>query len=95
MCGIFAVLNMIQFRKNIDITKQFMMGQYRGPDSHTLKHLKNINSYIGFHRLPINGFHDPNAEQPFNIDNIKLICNGEIYNFLELKEELNPRAVIL
>ena len=32
--------------KNIDITKQFMMGQFRGPDSHTLKHLKNVNSYI-------------------------------------------------
>ena len=88
MCGIFAVLNMIQSQKNIDITKQFMMGQFRGPDSHTLKHLKNINSYIGFHRLPINGFRDPNAEQPFNIDNIKLICNGEIYNFKQLYKVL-------
>ena len=89
MCGIFAVLNMIQSEKSIDITKQFMMGQSRGPDSHTLKHLKNINSYIGFHRLPINGFNDPKSEQPFNIDNIQLICNGEIYNFKQLYKVLD------
>ena len=44
---------------------------------------KNV-SLFGFHRLAINGYKDSASNQPFDINNIILICNGEIYNWEEL-----------
>ena len=46
------------------------------------------NIYFGFHRLCVNGL-DASANQPFNIKNCTLICNGEIYNYKTLKEGFN------
>ena len=83
MCGIFALFN----SRNVDWKKvetMFMKGNSRGPENSQFLHLKNINSHIGFHRLAINGYEDEKANQPFNIDNIYLICNGEIYNYKQL-----------
>lgn len=42
-----------------------------------------INIFMGFHRLAINDLSD-SGNQPFVMDNITLICNGEIYNHKEL-----------
>ena len=84
MCGIFAIFN-----STIDpdiIRSQFELGKRRGPEFTSFKELKN--GYIGFHRLAINGINSK-SNQPFNIDNCTLICNGEIYNFKKLYKELN------
>ena len=87
MCGIFALFNQYN-NENQQIDKKvylnFMKGETRGPENHNLVYLDKINSYIGFHRLAINGFNDSKSEQPFHINNIYLICNGEIYNHKEL-----------
>ena len=39
-------------------------------------------------RLAINGL-DTISNQPFNIDDCILICNGEIYNYKKLFDEMN------
>ena len=87
MCGIFALLNNsnipIEFIKN-EIEK----GKNRGPDNSQYLKLFDNNSIWGFHRLAINGLNDT-SNQPFNIDNIMLICNGEIYNYKELYKFMN------
>ena len=80
MCGIFATINNNQ--QIITIKKEFMKGKDRGPEFSILKHYyKDI--FIGFHRLAINGLNEK-SNQPFEIDNLVLVCNGEIYNFREL-----------
>ena len=38
---------------------------------------------LGFHRLAINGLNSE-SNQPIEIENIVLICNGEIYNYRQL-----------
>ena len=82
MCGIFALLN-----NNIDtithdyIVEQFNQSKNRGPENSHIN--TNNNNFIGFHRLSINGLSE-DSNQPFNINNIQLICNGEIYNYKEL-----------
>ena len=43
----------------------------------------NIKIVLGFHRLAINGL-NAESNQPIVIENISLICNGEIYNYREL-----------
>ena len=71
------------------ITEQFNQAKHRGPDNSTIT-TKN-NNYIGFHRLAINGI-DEQSNQPFLINNIHLICNGEIYNYKQLYNNItdNP-----
>lgn len=85
MCGIFCLLNgdkqQEQFYK-----EQFNKGVNRGPEDS--KFLAFHNVFLGFHRLAINGL-NAISSQPFNIKNIVLICNGEIYNYKYLYELMN------
>ena len=75
MCGIFALLNNTD--SDIEAIKaEFMKGKNRGPENSKFLNLTNINTILGFHRLPINGYQDENANQPFHINNKYLICNG-------------------
>lgn len=88
MCGIFGIFNSLQHH-NItkeQIEKLFYASCGRGPENSILKtYSKDSYEYtLGFHRLAINGYHDSNAMQPFDIDDIQLICNGEIYNHKQL-----------
>ena len=87
MCGIFALLNNHQSYNYEEVQKAFDKGQRRGPDNSIL--CKNGDLLVmGFHRLSINGL-DSNSGQPLTIENVTLICNGEIYNYKELFSELN------
>ena len=85
MCGIFAILNNEpEIVDNDFVKRQFMKSASRGPDNSVYKRLIN-QTHFGFHRLAINGLNDE-SNQPICIDNIVLICNGEIYNYKELYE---------
>ena len=90
MCGIFSILNNYDIIDNDFIEEQFNKGQHRGPDNSTIN-LHN-NDFIGFHRLQINGLNSE-SNQPFCIDNIILICNGEIYNYKKLFQNIKYNPV--
>jgi asparagine synthase (glutamine-hydrolysing) len=85
MCGIFALLNSQNIQDSI-IENEFAKGQKRGPEFSKLE--KYFKSTIGFHRLAINGLNDT-SNQPIIIDNVILICNGEIYNYKQLFKNMN------
>jgi asparagine synthase (glutamine-hydrolysing) len=88
MCGIFCILN--GEKKNEQYyKKQFNKGVCRGPEDSKFVSFHNV--FFGFHRLAINGI-DFISNQPLNIKNIVLICNGEIYNHRYLFElmEISP-----
>ena len=87
MCGILCVLNNSSFYSSKEIMNQFQKGKNRGPDNSQYKNV-GIEVNFGFHRLAINGLNDI-SNQPFCIDNIFLICNGEIYNYKELYKLMN------
>ena len=57
----------------------------RGPDMS--KVIKLNNGLLGFHRLAIMGLTDKGM-QPFTYKNNMLVCNGEIYGFRPIKDEL-------
>ena len=87
MCGIFALLNNNNNNNDIKfVNDEFMKGRFRGPEFSKLD-----NSYIkmtlGFHRLAINGLNEA-SNQPLVINDIVLICNGEIYNYKELYKSM-------
>jgi asparagine synthase (glutamine-hydrolysing) len=87
MCGIFALLN--NELSNADaVYKQFAKGKSRGPDNSSLDISENSKTIFGFHRLAINGLNQE-SNQPLVVNNIVLICNGEIYNYKELYKMAN------
>ena len=87
MCGIFALLNNnTTFTQDV-IYDAFMKGKSRGPE-HSILEKSDSKAIIGFHRLAINGL-NAESNQPITLDTIKLICNGEIYNYKELYNGLN------
>jgi len=84
MCGIFALLNNKDNHKMVE--NEFMKGKKRGPEFSKLDVLTN-NVILGFHRLAINGLNSE-SNQPFLVNNIMLICNGEIYNYKQLYKSM-------
>lgn len=60
----------------------------RGPDDSRV--VKTGNGLLGFHRLAIMGLH-PEGMQPFELDGSYVVCNGEIYGFEKLRDELRPK----
>ena len=91
MCGILGILT----ADDVDLelyNKCLNKIKHRGPDntSITILHDENkigtYNQYFGFVRLKVVDLTDT-GNQPFNIDDCILICNGEIYNYRQLMDE--------
>lgn len=104
MCGIFSLLNFISstestpdegFVSNAELA--FYYGKSRGPEKSVFNtdFMVKFNAIFGFHRLAINGM-DNISNQPIISNNILLICNGEIYNYKQLYEELalHPDSIL-
>jgi asparagine synthase (glutamine-hydrolysing) len=91
MCGIFSLLNYTDKQTKINnqiIETEFEKGKNRGPENSALFINYPLNIVKGFHRLAINGL-NVGSNQPINIENCSLICNGEIYNYKNLYEFIN------
>jgi asparagine synthase (glutamine-hydrolysing) len=87
MCGIFAILNSDDhiLPRNL-IVSSFEKGWTRGPEYSVLQNI-TLKAKFGFHRLAINGLNEE-SNQPITIGDVSVICNGEIYNYKELYEEM-------
>lgn len=94
MCGI-SVVYRYQSINEEDIQKLQLMNEemyYRGPDDQGLWHDEHCG--LAQVRLSIIGLEK--GKQPlFNEDkSLVLVCNGEIYNYIELKEDLQKKGHI-
>ena len=93
MCGIFALLNASYENNSLEsekkIIEQFEKGKRRGPENSTLQsHYLQLT--LGFHRLAINGLNEA-SNQPLVFENVVLICNGEIYNYKNLYQQMGSQ----
>ena len=84
MCG-FTVYTGSDKMIKLSVAHDFKKVKYRGPDN---SHTEDFgeNGWIGFHRLKIIDVSN-NGNQPLVHENIHLVCNGEIYNYKQLKEK--------
>lgn len=90
MCGIFGLFNHQCIQNEQMIRDAFNSAAHRGPDNSTLTLDRVSHSYLGFHRLTINGAkHYYSSNQPICKNDIVLLCNGEIYNYHTLLDELD------
>ena len=76
-CAAFDV-----FKKGFDKTIS------RGPDDSRI--VDTGDGFLGFHRLAIMGL-TPSGMQPFKLGKSYVVCNGEIYGFEKLKQELSKK----
>ncbi len=94
MCGIVGIITRDKER-NLTSHCHHMMDliKHRGPDAIGFYINKKEGVYIGHRRLSIIDL-SPNATQPFYNEkkNICCVCNGEIYNFKELRSILEQRG---
>jgi len=89
MCGILAVLCSTvpkQLEKIISASQYLSL---RGPDSSTS--IVEPNGIYIFHRLSINDT-SSDGNQPMQSGNVLMMCNGEIYNHIELEKEFDLKC---
>ena len=88
MCGIAGYIG----KKKIEdssITQSLDLMKNRGPDHRDCRSFqhKDTNIYLLHSRLSIIDL-DERSNQPFSLDDCTLVFNGEIYNYIEIREEL-------
>ncbi len=97
MCGFIGVVSKNKIKNNL-VNKCDEYLSCRGPDEHRVleKKLKNSSSNItfSFHRLSVLDLSEK-ASQPMesNKQNTILMFNGEIYNFSELRSEMEDKNI--
>ena len=82
MCSIMGIYGEIDydlFKNGLDKTIS------RGPDMQRI--IKLDKGYLGFNRLAIMGLNEEGM-QPFSLNSSHVVCNGEIYGFRKIKNEL-------
>ena len=85
MCGIlFSVINNSEVLKNFDKLK------HRGPDNSSYKIINN--KFLGTHRLSIIN-QSETGNQPLELNGVYLICNGQIYNYIELANKFDINII--
>ena len=89
MCGIAGYIGKKQITENL-IYNTIEVMKNRGPDFQKFESFSNHNSHIVLihSRLSIIDL-DARSNQPYVQDHCSLIFNGEIYNYIELRNELS------
>ena len=93
MCGIAGYLGS-RLIEDAAVRKTLHTMENRGPDAQAFSRFSTggLNAVLLHSRLSIIDL-DARANQPFRIGNYTLVYNGETYNFLELREELEKSGV--
>ena len=82
MCG-FTVYSGSDKKVRLKVAGDFNRVKYRGPDNSVMLDMQE-EGWMGFHRLKIMDVSD-RGNQPLVSRNIHLICNGEVYNYPQLR----------
>lgn len=92
MCGLTAIISSSEISRN---TLKGMNDHiiHRGPDGEGYSHFQSssLNVAFGHRRLAIHDL-SPDGLQPFRYLDYEIIFNGEVYNFLELREQLESHG---
>lgn len=82
MCGIYG--STIRFSEEV-IEEKLNRIKFRGPDHSHFQFTEDV--VLGHNRLAIIDL-DPRSNQPFSYMHLKIVFNGEIYNYLQVKTDL-------
>lgn len=85
MCGIYG--STLKYRDEI-VRAKLARIDFRGPDYSAFQHFEDIT--LGHNRLAIVDL-DPRSNQPFSYHHLKIVFNGEIYNYQDIKLDLQKK----
>jgi len=86
MCGIFASTFPIS---DSEIKRRLNIIKHRGPDN--CGYIKLEDVALGHNRLSIIDL-DERANQPFEYNGMLIVFNGEIYNHVEMRRDLEAKG---
>ncbi|WP_297565846.1 asparagine synthase B [uncultured Faecalibaculum sp.] len=89
MCTVIGTRS--SFISEQDLTKALEATTSRGPDD--MRIMKHNAGILGFQRLAIMGL-TPEGMQPFALNGALAVCNGEIYGFRSLKNQLQEKGYV-
>lgn len=96
MCGVFGI---VQLREK-PISEKLVFSaheaqRHRGPDSQksSLYNLGNTSVLLGHERLSIIDL-GSQSDQPMDSANSSIVFNGELYNYIELREILKSEGIV-
>ena len=96
-CGFFVKKKEdIQTNSNLNLLQEMSVSiKHRGPDGHGQWHDKEKGIFLDHRRLSILDLSNK-ATQPMSSNNgrLKIVFNGEIYNYLELKIKISKEKKI-
>ena len=87
MCAIIGYYDPQKIFVKNDLVKMLNKMEHRGPDNTAIYINKNENISLGHNRLSIIDL-QTRSDQPFFYNGTVLIFNGEIYNYLEVRKNL-------
>jgi asparagine synthase (glutamine-hydrolysing) len=95
MCGIAGIISTIpRTENNLRLRKGVQCLQHRGPEGEGFYQNREGTVHLGHRRLCIIDLSEQ-AAQPFCYHNrYRLVHNGEIYNYIELREELKKKGFV-
>ncbi len=87
MCGIAGIIDPTLSRDQGEVllTKMLESIRHRGPDNSS--QWIDMPLLLGHNRLSIIDLSD-DANQPMEFDDLMIVYNGEVYNYLEIKDDL-------
>ena len=86
MCGIWAFIHSGRKYNDDQVKKCIDTLSARGPESTSVNHIGNV--LLGFCRLAINDLSTAGMQPMGDDTGLYWVCNGEIYNWKELKDRL-------
>ncbi|MEP6747775.1 MAG: asparagine synthase (glutamine-hydrolyzing) [Bacteroidota bacterium] len=95
MCGIAGIISVNPNNINIDRLKKMTdVLVHRGPDGEGHWINKNFTAGFGHRRLSIIDLSENGAQPMHYTGRYTIIYNGEIYNYIELKKELQAKSYV-
>jgi asparagine synthase (glutamine-hydrolysing) len=94
MCGIAGYIGKKKIENKV-INQTLDLMKNRGPDYHNWRSFQSnsTNIYLLHSRLSIIDL-DKRSNQPFSFNDCTLVFNGEIYNYLEIRKDLEKKGHI-
>ena len=89
MCGIVGIINKNGLEVNAGLlAKMATTIHYRGPDEDGIM----IDGSVGFFHKRLSIIDIFTGQQPMTFNNCTIVFNGEIYNYIELREDLKKKG---
>lgn len=89
MCGIVAIINKTGQNADFNLLQKMASTiHHRGPDDDGFM----IDGPVGFFHKRLSIIDIANGKQPMTFNNCTIVYNGEIYNYIELREDLKKKG---